>query len=119
MLDIELSRDYNEIVLNKYIKEINMKEGLKEMSLVTGTVTYKVQVSLLVPKEDAENELHMNEVFEERAYENISSSNCESEYIDEIPVLLSKETAEKFNYSVISDSWSQIINESKKNKKAK
>ena len=94
-----------------------MNEELKEMCLVTGSVTYKVQVNLLVPKEDAENEQHMNEMFENRAYDEISNSECEAEYIDEVPVLLTEKTAKKFNYNVIhNDIWSQISTESEKNK---
>lgn len=90
----------------------NSKNELKEMCLVTGEVKYTVMVNLLVPKEDAQNEQHMKKLFEDRAYDNIGSSDCEAEYIDEVPVLLSKETADELNYSVIGqEKWSEIIQE--------
>lgn len=89
-----------------------MNKEIKEMCLVTGEVTYKVYVSLLVPKADALNEKHMKELFEDRAFDSIDSADCEAEYIDEVEVLLSEKTADELNYNVIGqETWSEIIEE--------
>jgi hypothetical protein len=95
------------------MEALKMNKDIQEMCLVTGEVKYTVYVSLLVPKEDAQNEEHMKELFEDRAYDSIESSDCEAEYIDEVPVLLSKKTADKLNYNSIGqDTWTEIIQES-------
>ncbi|GED34017.1 hypothetical protein P9G84_22440 [Brevibacillus centrosporus] len=80
--------------------------------LVQGTVTFTVRCNDLmgmVTPEQAADEDFMKDWFEDKAFKIIDSADVEVEYDNEVPVLISEETAQKHTDQVIiDDDWIEI-----------
>ncbi|WP_419877690.1 hypothetical protein [Brevibacillus centrosporus] len=89
-----------------------MAEVKVDRVLVQGTVTFTVRCNDLmgmVTPEQAADEDFMKDWFEDKAFKIIDSADVEVEYDNEVPVLISEETAQKHTDQVISDDdWIEI-----------
>lgn len=90
---------------------------LKRMSLVEGEVTLRCRVALLVPEDIADDEEYVKELLYDKAIDLVDSEEFGVEYDNRVDVLVSDETAKKYNGSHIwDDAWGEIVDESRKNK---
>ena len=90
--------------------------NLKEMSLVEGEVVFKVNIAMLVKREEAENVRFIEELLRQKAIEEVDGSDVEVEYENEVPVTISQKTADRFYHISIGNSnWNGIITEHKDN----
>jgi hypothetical protein len=88
-----------------------------EMSLVQGTVTLRINIDGMVDKKHADDENFMKNWFISMAINNISNSDEDYDYDNQVDVLISKETALKYINKEVDDSdWKKIITEHKENK---
>lgn len=87
--------------------------------LVQGTVTFTVScndlIGLVTP-EQAADEQFMTEWFTDKAAKMLDLANEDVYYENEVPVLVSEETAQRFTGKVITSAdWKAIITEHKAN----
>ncbi|WP_281868286.1 hypothetical protein [Brevibacillus parabrevis] len=92
-----------------------MAEVKVERVLVQGTVTFTVScndLKGLVTPEQAADEEFMKEWLADKAFKLIDSADEEVEYENEVPVKISKETADKHTGNIVDSSvWKEILAE--------
>jgi hypothetical protein len=85
-----------------------------EMALVQGTVTFRVNLDMLVDSELARDEGRLREFMVDKAFKEIDSSDDDFDYDNEVHVLISKETADKYRNELVDhDEWRSILKEHK------
>lgn len=99
-----------------------MEKTKVERVLVQGTVTFTVRCNDLmgmVTPEQAADEDFMKEWLEDKAFKIIDSADVDVEYENEVPVLISEETAQKHTDLVINDDdWKAIRAEHRANEES-
>ena len=83
--------------------------------LIQAEVNFTVMVDTFVDLETYEDEDKLKERLIELVYENLDSSDEDVDYINERDVIVSVDTALKYNLTMIRDEWKDIIAESKTN----
>jgi len=83
--------------------------------LIQAEVNFTVMVDTFVDLETYEDEDKLKERLIELAHENLDSSDEYVDYINERDVIVSVDTALKYNLTMIRDEWKDIIAESKTN----
>ena len=87
----------------------------KSMYLIQGEVVFKVYVDVLVDEELYDDYEKLKEFMIDKALE-FDFENEEVDYLNEVDVLLTEKTANKYqNEFVNDDEWNLILEESQKN----